>query len=283
MASSDTNGHAGPSARRSEDVPKKMKALQYSKAETYAVVEIDIPEIGDDDVLVKISACGVCGTDLHYHKGEFLAKWPLIPGHEAAGTVAALGRNVTHLSLGDPVTADPLAPCTSCFHCTRNKPLLCTSLTAWGGNVPGGFAQYCAYPARQVHHTGSLPPLSAVLLEPAACALHGIERMALCPGDRVLLFGCGPTGLLLAQLIRLNGAAHLTIAAKSGPKMDLARKLGVADSYITVPDDADAAAAEMAALATANPHGFDVVVEATGAPSVLERSIEYNRSRDLAQ
>lgn len=130
-------------------------------------------------------------------------------GHEAAGTIAAIGKNVHNVSIGDRVTADPLQPCLSCFHCTRRKPLLCSSLTAFGGNVPGGFAEYCVYPARQVHCIGSLPALEAVLLEPAACATHGIERMQLDPGSRVLLFGCGPTGILLAQLMRLNGAAHV--------------------------------------------------------------------------
>lgn len=197
------------------------------------------------------------------------------PGHEAVGTVAAKGKHVAHLSLGDRVTADPMQPCLSCFHCTRRKPLLCTSLTAFGGNVPGGFAEYCRYPARQVHAIGSLPDLEAVLIEPAACAAHGIERMGIEPGSRVLLFGCGPTGILLAQLIRLNGAAHLTIASKGGAKLDLAKKMGIADDYVTISDtqpDAD-----MRALASANPHGFDIVVEATGAPTVLEHAIDFVR------
>jgi D-arabinitol dehydrogenase (NADP+) len=85
---------------------------------------------------------------------------------------------------------------------------MCESMTAFGGNVPGGFAEYCRYPARLVHPIGDLPDLEAVLVEPAACATHGIERMQIDVGSRVLLFGCGPTGILLAQLIKMNGAAH---------------------------------------------------------------------------
>lgn len=127
-----------------------------------------------------------------------------------------------------------------------------------------------------MHRTGStLPALDAVLIEPAACALHGIERMALAPGSRVLLFGCGPTGLLLAQLIRLNGAAHLTIASKAGPKLDLARKMDVADTLISISDSA--ADADVSSLLAANPHGFDAVIEATGSPSVLENSLAFVR------
>lgn len=134
------------------------------------------------------------------------------PGHEAAGIIARIGRNVQTVRVGDRVAADPMQPCLTCFHCTRRKPLLCNNLTAYGGNVPGGFAQYCKYAARLVHKIGNLPALEAVLVEPAACAAHGIERMQIEVGSRVLLFGCGPTGMLLAQLIRMNGAAHVSFS-----------------------------------------------------------------------
>ncbi|KAH7396097.1 L-threonine 3-dehydrogenase [Pyrenochaeta sp. MPI-SDFR-AT-0127] len=264
-----------PEKQQRHDLPTKMKALQYSGAEQFTVVNIDIPQVGDDDVLVKISACGVCGTDLHYHKGEFLAKWPLIPGHEAAGAIAAIGKNVTNVAIGDRVATDPMQPCLTCFHCTRRKPLLCENIAAFGGTVSGGFAEYCRYPARLVHAIGDLPDLEAVLVEPAACATHGIERMQIEVGSRILLFGCGPTGILLAQLIRLNGAAHLTIASKGGPKLDLAKELQIADSYITISDDQPHM--EIEALKSANPYGFDIVVEATGAPTVLEESLNFVR------
>ncbi|KAG9193463.1 D-arabinitol dehydrogenase (NADP+) [Alternaria panax] len=269
------NSHAEPRKNQRHDVPRKMKALQYSGPETFAVETIDVPTIGDDDVLVKISACGVCGTDLHYHKGEFLAKWPLIPGHEAAGTVVAIGKNVKNVVIGGRVVADALQPCLNCFYCTRRKTQLCENIIGYGGNVPGGMAEYCRYPARMVFPIGDLPDLEAVLIEPAACAAHGIERMQMEVGSRVLLFGCGPTGILLAQLIKMNGAAHLTIASKAGPKLDLARSLGIADSYITISDGNPGT--DMAALQHDNPYGFDIVVEATGAPTVLEKAIEYVR------
>ena len=130
-------------------------------------------------------------------------------GHETAGTVMAVGKNVRNVVIGNRVAADPLQPCLNCFHCTRRKPLLCENLIGFGGNAPGGCAQYCRYPARQIHPIGDLPALEAVLVEPAACATHGIERMQIEVGSRVLLFGCGPTGIMLAQLIRMNGAAHV--------------------------------------------------------------------------
>jgi D-arabinitol dehydrogenase (NADP+) len=226
-----------------------------------------------------------------YSKPTFFLPSLKKTGHEAVGSIAALGKNVKTVTIGDRVTVDPLQACLTCFHCIRRKPLLCETLTAFGGNIPGGFAEYCRYPARLVHPIGELPDLEAVLIEPAACATHGIERMQMDVGSRVLLFGCGPTGILLAQLIRMNGAAHvryvfhglklytdrdqLTIASKGGPKLDLARKLDIADSYITISDDRPDA--DMDTLKSANPYGFDIVVEATGAPTVLEKAIEYVR------
>ncbi|KAK0303162.1 hypothetical protein LTR01_008308 [Friedmanniomyces endolithicus] len=256
-------------------VPKTMRALQYSKPEDFAVVEIDVPSIGEEDVLVKIEACGVCGTDLHYHKGEFMAKYPLIPGHEAVGTVVAVGRNVKSIAVGERIAADPMEPCRNCFYCIRGQTLLCENMTGYGGNVPGGFAEYCRYPARHVTAIGDLPALEAVLIEPAACAAHGIERMAPKVGSTVLLFGCGPTGMLLAQLLKLNGTANLTIASKPGPKLDLAKRLNLADSFVAISDTN--AKEDVDALLQSSPHGFDIVVEATGAPSVLEQSIFYVR------
>ncbi|CAN9079305.1 unnamed protein product [Alternaria alternata] len=281
------NGHASPRKRQRHDLPAKMRALQYSGPEKFAVETIDVPAIGDDDVLVQ-------NTD--YYQTEFseltdgrskfqlvvyaerkglALPWPLIPGHEAAGTVAAIGKNVKNVAIGDRVAADALQPCLSCFYCTRRKTQLCENIIGYGGNVPGGMAEYCRYPAKMVFPIGDLPDLEAVLIEPAACAAHGIERMQMEVGSRVLLFGCGPTGILLAQLIKMNGAAHLTIASKAGPKLDLARELDIADSYVTISDENPSD--DMAALQTNNPYGFDIVVEATGAPTVLEKAIEYVR------
>ncbi|KAK3075581.1 hypothetical protein LTR53_001019 [Teratosphaeriaceae sp. CCFEE 6253] len=267
-------------SRDNKALPKTMKALQYSRPEQFEVVEIDVPVIGEDDVLVKIEACGVCGTDLHYHKGEFMAKPPYAiaktiswlradtdcsAGHEAVGKIVAVGRSVKTVAVGDRIAVDPMEPCRSCFYCVRGQGLL----------SPGGFAEYCRYPARHVTAIGDLPALEAVLIEPAACATHGIERMSPKVGSTVLLFGCGPTGMLLAQLLKLNGTANLTIASKPGPKLDLAKSLGIADSFVAISDDD--AKSGMDALLQANPHGFDIVVEATGAPSVLEQSIFYVR------
>jgi D-arabinitol dehydrogenase (NADP+) len=112
------------------------------------VVEVPLPTLRPNDILIKVKACGVCGTDLHIHEGEFLARFPLIPGHETVGVVAALGSDVKEgsFSLGDRVCADNSELCGECFYCRRGELLLCEHFEAHGVTMDGGFAEYCAYP-----------------------------------------------------------------------------------------------------------------------------------------
>ncbi|KAK5247547.1 N-terminal acetyltransferase A complex catalytic subunit ard1, partial [Exophiala xenobiotica] len=209
-----------------------MKALRYEKPEVFSVVEAPLPELREHDVLVKVKAAGVCGTDLHIHEGEFLAKFPLIPGHETVGVIAALGPKVKGFKVGDRVVADNSELCGECFYCRRGEELLCEDFQAHGVTMDGGFAEYCAYPAKRVFQIKNLSDVDATLLEPASCAAHGLDKIAPKMGSSVLMFGAGPTGLVLAQLLRLNGGCKVVIAAPEGLKMDLAKSLDAADEYV---------------------------------------------------
>ena len=131
----------------------------------------------------------------------------------------------------------------------------------------GGFAEYCAYPAGRVFKIHNLSDVDATLLEPASCACHGMERIAPKLGSSVLMFGAGPTGLCLAQLLRQNGASNLVIAAPEGLKMNLAKELNAADEYISL--SRVNPGPQLEAIKTANPHGFDIVVEVKLDPSKL--------------
>ncbi|KAL5612156.1 uncharacterized protein BROUX77_002312 [Berkeleyomyces rouxiae] len=256
-------------------LPKTMKALRYEKPEDFSIVEVPLPTLRENDVLVKVKACGVCGTDLHIHEGEFIAKFPLIPGHETVGVIAAVGPKVKGFQIGDRVAADNSELCQECFYCRRGKPLLCEHFEAHGVTMDGGFAEFCAYPAAKVFKIQNLSDVDATLLEPASCACHGLERIAPALGSHVLMFGAGPTGLMLAQLLRHNGGCQVTIAAPGGLKMDLARKLDAADTYIELSrQDPEV---QFAALKENNPYGFDIVVEATGSTKILEDAIHYVR------
>ncbi|KAF7540396.1 hypothetical protein G7Z17_g12198 [Cylindrodendrum hubeiense] len=250
-------------------LPTEMKALRYEKPEDFSIVTVPLPVMRDNDVLVKVKACG------HIHEGEFIAKFPLIPGHETVGLVAAVGKDVKGFAIGDRVAADNSELCNECFYCRRGQPLLCENFNAHGVTMNGGFAEYCAYPAAKVFKIHNLSWVDATLLEPASCACHGLEKIRPKLGSHVLMFGAGPTGLMLAQLLRQNGGCKVTIAAPGGLKLDLAKSLEAADEYLEL--SRSEPAKQFAQLRAENPYGFDIVVEATGSVRILEDSINYVR------
>ncbi|KAK9476490.1 chaperonin 10-like protein [Lipomyces japonicus] len=257
------------------ELPKTMKALRYEQPLVHAVVDVPLPKLRENDILIKVSACGVCGTDLHIHEGEFIARFPLIPGHEVVGNVAALGNAVKGFAVGDKVVADNSELCGECFYCRRGKPLLCEHFNAHGVTLDGAFAEYAAYPAGKVFKITHLSSVDATLLEPASCAAHGLKKIRPDLGASVLMFGAGPTGLVLAQLLRQNGGCHVVLAANAGSKMKLAKQLDAADVYVEL--DRKQPQAQFELLKRENPYGFDIVVEATGSPKILEDAINYVR------
>jgi D-arabinitol dehydrogenase (NADP+) len=251
-----------------------MKAIVYDAPREFRYKDVPDPEIGPDDVLVRVQACGLCGTDLHIHEGEFAPRFPLIPGHEFTGEIIGLGSNVKGLSEGQRMVGNSNLACGKCFYCLRGDPLLCLNLAAYGVTLDGGFAEYLQIQADRVFPISYLSPREAVMVEPTACAVHGMEVLAAKPGSDVLLFGAGPTGQALAQLLKLNGAANLVVAAPAGPKLDLAAKLA-ADHVVAI--DRNDPTKHHRALKELSPNGFDYVIEATGSPAVCEEAIQYVR------
>jgi D-arabinitol dehydrogenase (NADP+) len=171
--------------------------------------------------------------------------------------------------------ADNSELCGHCFYCRRGKELFCENFIAHGVMVDGGFAEYAAYPAARVFPFHNLSDVDATLLEPAACAAHGLDVIRPAMGSRVLLFGAGPTGLMLAQFLKVNGGCFVVIVAPDGVKLDLAKKLGVADLFVGLPRGGEEAKVRLEELRAENPYGFDVVVEATGSAKVLESAFHF--------
>lgn len=200
-----------------------------------------------------------------------------MPGHETVGVVAAFGSSVKGFKVGDRVVADNSELCGKCHYCRRGDELFCEHFIAHGVMVDGGFAEYAVYPSFRVFQFHNISDVDATLIEPASCAAHGMDKIAPKLGSKVLLFGAGPTGLVLAQMLRLHGASHLVIAAPGGPKMDLARSLNAADEYVELPRDKKTAVKARESIKSVNPYGFDIVVEATGSAEVLEDSINFVR------
>lgn len=252
-----------------------MKAIVFREGSQWAVEDQPTPEVGPGDVLLKIIQTGVCGTDEHLLHGGFIAKFPLIPGHEMLAEVAELGAGVTRLAVGDRVVLDNTIHCGECGPCLRGEPLFCEQFTSLGCNAAGGFAEYVSVRAAKCIVVNDVDPDAAVFVEPTACAMHGADVLALKPASDVLIFGAGPTGLILAQLLRMAGAARVTMAAPTQAKLDLAESLGVDRTVLIDRKDPTVGEAELAEIA---PEGFDAVVEATGSLAVFERSIRLTRT-----
>jgi D-arabinitol dehydrogenase (NADP+) len=246
-------------------VARTMRAVIYSAPRVFAVEDISPTEPGPRDVLIRVHQTGLCGTDKHLHEGEFLAAFPLVPGHEIVGRVESTGEEVSDLAPGQLVTVNPNSSCGRCDECRRGRQLLCRDLAGIGSNRHGGFAEFVTVPAEAVFDVDGMDPDVAVFAEPTACALHGLETLQPRPGSSALVLGAGASGLLLAQLLATGGVAHVTVAAPSRGRLDRADALGV-DSTVQIDRASPEASARM--LYEHSGGGYDYVVEATGSARV---------------
>lgn len=252
-----------------------MKAVVFHGDARWSVEDVAAPRPGSGEALLRVIQTGVCGTDEHLLHGGFIAEFPLIPGHEMVAEVVELGEGVTEPPIGTQVAIDNTVFCGDCAACREGTPLFCRNFTSLGCNAPGGFAEYVVLRASKLYPLNGLDPDIAVFTEPAACAMHGVDVLALRPASDVLIFGAGPTGLILAQLVRMAGAARVTVAAPTRSKLDLARRHG-ADHIVQV--DRDDATGSTRQLRDIAPDGFDAVIEATGSTRVLEEAIGLTKT-----
>ncbi len=234
-----------------------------------AVETLPVPTPGPGEVLIEVSRAGICGTDLHILDGDYeLARFPMTPGHEFAGTIRALGEGVRRRTLGERVTADPNLPCGLCPECQRGMVNQCHDLAVVGVSRDGAFARFVTVPEGVVVPIGAMPFAEGALVEPLACVVWGLDRVRLEAGGHALVFGAGPMGCLLLQALKASGAARVAIVDIAPARLALARTLG-ADLAVT-PDELDR-------LKRLAPLGFELVVEATGLPAVLEGAVDHAR------
>ncbi|MFC4225098.1 zinc-dependent alcohol dehydrogenase family protein [Lysinibacter cavernae] len=252
-----------------------MNAVVFMGEGSWAVESIQRPTAGNGDVLLRVLQTGVCGTDEHLLHGGFIAKFPLVPGHEILAVVEAHGEGVSSPAIGTRVVLDNTIFCGECTACARGNDLFCENFTSLGCNAPGGFAEYLVAKASKVIEVTDLSDDVAVFTEPTACAVHGVDVLALKPASDVLILGAGPTGLILSQLLRMAGAARVTVAAPTASKLALAKRYG-ADHVVQLsranPDQG------MDELESIAPEGFDAVIEATGSTALLERAVSLTRT-----
>lgn len=246
-----------------------MRAGRIAGPHRSEVAEVPVPEPGPGEVLVAVARAGICGTDLHILAGDYgLARLPLIPGHEFAGTIAGVGPGAEHLAVGERVTADPNIACGRCPECQRGARNQCHSLEAVGVTRAGSFAPYVVVPAHTIVPIGDLTFEAAALAEPLACVVWGLMRIRVAPGDAAIVFGAGPMGCLIVQTLKATGAAPIAVVDLSPARLERARAVGA--DLVSGPEGAEA-------LRRAAPLGFDLVVEATGVPRVLEQAIDLAR------
>lgn len=234
-----------------------MQAVQLHAIGQIAVVSRLRPRPGPGEVLVRVEAAGICGTDRHLFRGEFPCTPPVTLGHEFCGIVEAAGDGVT-IPEGTRVTCDPNIACGTCDACLSGRVNLCARLVAIGIHRDGGLAEYVVIPAHRAFGLpADLDPLHGALAEPLACCLHGVDRGAPRMGERAIVLGGGVIGLLVVQLCALAGAEVLLVT-RDGGKRALAARLGA-----TVTTDSAAAARALW------PEGAALVMECAGVAETM--------------
>ena len=234
-----------------------MRATRLMATRDIRTVDVPVPDPGPGEVLVRIEAAGICGTDRHLFKGEFPCTPPVTLGHEFSGIVVRAGAGV-EIAEGARVVCDPNDWCGRCAACLRGRVNLCERNVATGIHRDGGFAEYAVFPARKaVPLPADLDPLHGAFCEPLACTLHGIDIGRPVAGERVLVIGGGVIGLLALQLARLAGAETMLLT-RHPAKRELARTLGATETAAT-PDEAT----------RIWPDGADLTLECAGVPETV--------------
>ena len=248
-----------------------MKALVLAAYNRFEMQERPTPDIGPDDVLLKVAACGICGSDVHGMDGSSgRRKPPIIMGHEAAGTIARLGGNVADWAQGQRVTFDSTINCGKCWFCRRGQINLCDRREIFGVSCDecrreGAFAEYVAVPRHILYRLpDSLSFRHAAMVEPVAVAVHAVNRTRVRLGDTAVVVGTGVIGLLLVQALRAAGCGRIIAVDLDQKKLDLACRLGADEGLRS---DRDDVAAEV--MRRTGGRGADLSLEAVGiAPTV---------------
>jgi 2-desacetyl-2-hydroxyethyl bacteriochlorophyllide A dehydrogenase len=234
-----------------------VKAAVVTTPGQIAVEEVPDPTPGTTEVVVRPAATGICGTDLHIMDGEFAPAYPIVPGHEFAGEIVALGTGVTGYAVGDQVAVDPSLYCGHCYYCKRARGNQCENWAAIGVTVAGAAAQYVAAPMANLFKLPShLAARDAALIEPLSCAVRGFDVLPRAMASTYLIYGSGTMGLMMLSLAKRAGAESVSIVDLNPARLETARRIGCS-AAVTSADEIDA------------PRGFDVVIDCTGVEAAI--------------
>ncbi|WP_062202959.1 zinc-dependent alcohol dehydrogenase family protein [Aureimonas sp. AU12] len=252
-----------------------MRSVRLEAIGSLSLREMPKPVPGPEDLLVKVAACGICGTDRHLFHGEFPSRPPVTLGHEFAGVVEAVGSRVVGFEPGLKVTGDPNIACGLCPECHRGRINLCRNLQAIGIHRDGGFADYVIVPQSQAHQLpDALDLVQGAFCEPLACCIHGIDIAKIRPGDSVVVLGGGLIGLLVVQLAKLAGATDVILVTRSAEKRALGERIGATASVDPTAGDLETQICGENGLL---PGGAEKVIEAVGVRETVEQAPRLTR------
>ena len=266
-----------------------MKAAVYYGVRDVRVEEVETPRAGAGEAVIRVLRCAVCGTDKRvYLHGQKNVVPPAIVGHEIAGLIHELGEGVDGPPVGTKVVVATPVGCGRCICCRREQYNLCENFQALGYDYAGGFAEYMKVPARAVVQGNIIPvpegldPDHAALIEPLSCVLNGQEYLAAQPGDRALVFGAGPIGLMHAGVLKAKGCEPVLVADISAERLEYVAELGVGTPVHTADDDPTELildAAGGSGRAESGGERFDVIVTACSVKAVQGHALRLARKK----
>ncbi len=249
-----------------------MKAAVFHEPkQPLQIEEVETPKIESHEILVKIAACGVCNTDMHYidHGVQTFKKPPMILGHEPSGIVEEAGAGVKNFKVGDRVLIPPVFSCGYCANCRLGRENICFNMVMLGNHIDGAFAEYTKVPAKDCQHLPEELPLeeSSIIADAISTPYHAVKNRAqVRPGDSVVVFGCGGVGINVVQVASAAGASVIAVD-RVDYKLDMAKKLG-AQHTINASDKEDKAL--LKEIRTLTGGGADIAIEAIGNPKTIE-------------
>ncbi len=255
---------------------KTMKAMVLEEPKRFVYKDVPMPEISDDEVLIKVKYCGICGSDWGSYNGKYadeVACLPIATGHEFWGVVTETGKNVTEIHVGDRVAVDICITCGTCYHCRRGEPLLCSSFKQIGIHTDGAFAEYVKAPWQNCYIIPDcVDDYAAAFIEPLTATINASRKMDCVLGSSVVVIGDG-LGIIHAALAKLRGAAPVILVGSHTSRLEMGKKMG-ADYVINIKEGLDPVEEVMRLT---NGVGADYVLEAVGRHETYEQAFQMLR------
>ena len=256
-----------------------MRQAVMTKPKQIEFREVDVPEIGAGDALVKIMSIGVCGSDIHvYHGLHPYTSYPVVQGHEAAGIIEMLGAEVTGFSIGDRVTIEPQVSCGICYACTHGNYNICDSLKVLGFQTTGTASDFFKVPGNKlVNLPQNMEYDFGAMIEPLSVAVRAVKRAGDVKGKKVLVFGAGPIGNLVAQALKAEGTAEVMIVDINNLRLKKAAECGI--DYAINPQDSDVA--EAVERHFGHVEKADLIFECAGALPAMDSAVSIARKGSM--